>query len=977
MKKIPLLLLLSMFITGAAFSQENDHIFPAAASAKKNIDFDRQGFIINGKKTFLVSAGMEYARIPHQLWRDRLMRLKRDGFNCIEIYTFWNFHEPHEGQFDFLGDHDLDAFLKLVKQLGMYATVRVGPYYCAEWDFGGYPIWLHFKNNLVAREPNAEFEKYADRFFDKLIPIVSKNQINHGGAVVLVQLENEHDDGWGTLVPNEYFSHLQKKALSLGLQVPYFFSGLHHGGDPAGNGTKAFDDISRPNPWFTTEFWAVWYNYYGSSQKDADEFGRRTWKIIAHGGGGYNYYMAHGGTNFGYTNSDEDAASYDYGAAVGQTGDLRPIYYQFKRNALFARSFESILCNAADASSSYKKLTNDTLVRVYARHSDKGDIAFLDNHGKTAETLQINAGNHQLPAEGGITLAPGEIMPVVKNFKLSPEVTMDWAVTRILGISTEGNTHTLVVYGPSGSKGELQFSSVNAIHIVAGNQGFTTASKNTDLKITFNDVQPTIYTFKSGAATVRVIAVNTNLADYTWFTETNNKQYIVTGPEYLDSISVKNNRLQLVTEHFWARDKQSQVWVYSENGVKTLNVGKADIPHPQELHLEKWKASSASAAASTGFDDSKWLKGNAAPQMGADNDLSSYAWYRTGFKVNEAGDYIFRVRNGGDRATLYIDNIRVAAGKIPGSITLPQLKPGNHTLAVFTAHDGRNKLYNYYGPLEYKDSKGLSGNLVLQKDKPAFLTDWKIMNAADGTVTNNIPSFDQALPYKLGDDAFDKKKGYRWFQAVIPVSNEIIPKSLYVRELPAKSVIFINGKQITLPEDGAPGHFVLLTDLINPSQQNTLTIFIENKHDGHKQSLDNPAEVIINHKNDIVLSDWHMKGGPGNLLAINDWKPLAANNSFDRPEFYSNTFNVLPAGQAHVIWRVTFDGLGHGSIWVNGYNLGRYPEKIPVKSLYIPECWLQKGANHIIIFDEDGNKPDKVSIQAEQASSRDIHVLTL
>src|ERR1700761_3080540 len=287
--------------THQVWSQVNDHMFPAAPEAKKNINYDPKGFIINGKRTFLVSAGLEYARIPHQLWYDRLLRLKRDGFNCIEIYTFWNFHEPHEGQFDFSGDHDLDAFLKTVKKLGLYAIARVGPYYCAEWDSGGYPIWLRFKDNMVVRSPNAEFEKYMDRYFDKLIPIISSNQINKGGAVVLVQLENEHPASWGTNIPNDYFKHLQDKALSLGLKVPYFFSGLNHGNDPAGTRKLSLDEPGRPNPWFTTEFWSVWYNLYGSTQKDADTYGRRTWKIIARGGNGYNYYMAHGGTNFNYS----------------------------------------------------------------------------------------------------------------------------------------------------------------------------------------------------------------------------------------------------------------------------------------------------------------------------------------------------------------------------------------------------------------------------------------------------------------------------------------------------------------------------------------------------------------------------------------------------------------------------------------------------------------------------------------------------
>lgn len=213
-KYIALALLVLAFTTASLrlHAQVNDFMFPATQEAKKYIDFDARGFIINGKRTFLVSAGLEYARIPHQLWYDRLLRLKRAGFNCVEIYTFWNFHEPHEGQFKFSGDQDLNAFLKLVKQMGMYAIPRVGPYYCAEWDSGVYPIWLRFKDNMIVRSPDAQFERYMDRFFDKLLPIIANNQINKGGAVVLVQLENEHPASWGTNIPNEYFKHLQEKA---------------------------------------------------------------------------------------------------------------------------------------------------------------------------------------------------------------------------------------------------------------------------------------------------------------------------------------------------------------------------------------------------------------------------------------------------------------------------------------------------------------------------------------------------------------------------------------------------------------------------------------------------------------------------------------------------------------------------------------------------------------------------------------------
>src|SRR5260370_16537221 len=99
--------------------------------------------------------------------------------------------------------------------------------------------------------------------------------------------------------------------------------------------------------------------------------------------------MAHGGTNFGYTNNDEDAASYDYGAAVGQAGDLRPIYYSFKRMGWWARSFAEILENREDATQDWKGPVvdnagmipaggqTDTASTVTARHTPPPHVIFL------------------------------------------------------------------------------------------------------------------------------------------------------------------------------------------------------------------------------------------------------------------------------------------------------------------------------------------------------------------------------------------------------------------------------------------------------------------------------------------------------------------------------------------------------------------------------------------------------------------------
>jgi len=89
------------------------------------------------------------------------------------------------------------------------------------------------------------------------------------------------------------------------------------------------------------------------------------------------------------------------------------------------------------------------------------------------------------------------------------------------------------------------------------------------------------------------------------------------------------------------------------------------------------------------------------------------------------------------------------------------------------------------------------------------------------------------------------------------------------------------------------------------------------------------------------------------------------------PRFYKTTFSV-PIGQSYPIWRVVTTGLSRGSVWVNGHNLGRYPQNTPAPGVYIPECWLVPGKNTLVVFDENGARPDNVEIQPESAASRDI-----
>ncbi|CAK9177545.1 unnamed protein product [Ilex paraguariensis] len=70
------------------------------------------------------------------MWPDLIAKSKEGGADVIETYAFWNGHEPLRGQYNFEGEYDIVKFVKLVGSSGLYFFLRIGPYICAEWNFG-------------------------------------------------------------------------------------------------------------------------------------------------------------------------------------------------------------------------------------------------------------------------------------------------------------------------------------------------------------------------------------------------------------------------------------------------------------------------------------------------------------------------------------------------------------------------------------------------------------------------------------------------------------------------------------------------------------------------------------------------------------------------------------------------------------------------------------------------------------------------
>ena len=152
----------------------------------------RDNFYGDGKPIKIISGAFHYFRTVPEYWRDRLEKLKAMGCNTVETYIPWNMHEPEKGKFQFNGILDVERFVRLAQELGLYVILRPSPYICAEWEFGGLPAWLLRENGMRLRINYAPFIRHVEEYYRVLMPKLVPLQYTKGGPVILMQVENEY-----------------------------------------------------------------------------------------------------------------------------------------------------------------------------------------------------------------------------------------------------------------------------------------------------------------------------------------------------------------------------------------------------------------------------------------------------------------------------------------------------------------------------------------------------------------------------------------------------------------------------------------------------------------------------------------------------------------------------------------------------------------------------------------------------------------
>ena len=351
------------------------HAQQPPAQSMPPVTISGTNFTRAGQPFEIISGELHYARIPREYWRDRLRKAKALGLNTIQVYAFWNAHEPKPGAFDFTGNLDVAEFLREARDQNLYVLMRLGPYVCAEWDAGGFPSWLFEDPALHVRTTDPKFLAAAGNYLDHIGAELQPLLQSKGGPIIGFQIENEYGSygpraaqkGMGAdpeatrQAAHEYMAAIKQLFVHAGLGNEMFYTA--DGTDPEqmnmgelpgvfaaanfgpGEAKLSIPKIQRQRPdqpVMVGEYWDGWFDAWGEAHNATDaaqQLDEIKWFLSKNYS--FNLYMVHGGTTWGFLNGANfdsgpdghympETTSYDYDAPIDEAGRPTKKYFAFR-----------------------------------------------------------------------------------------------------------------------------------------------------------------------------------------------------------------------------------------------------------------------------------------------------------------------------------------------------------------------------------------------------------------------------------------------------------------------------------------------------------------------------------------------------------------------------------------------------------------------------------------------------------------------
>lgn len=441
-------------LAATGIEKDGYRIPPRRFPHPKRIRYDAQCLTIDGKDAFIYSGSFHYFRCPKELWRDRFQKIKDAGFNAVETYTPWNWHEREipKSPDDFSKItrlQDLDDWLTLAGEFGFYIIARPGPYICAEWDNGGFPLWLSALKKPATplhkegwmRSDDPVFLAWTKHWFDAVCPIIAKHQVTRQApgkpGVILVQVENEYDSAkFSDEIKISQIKSLAQFAHSGGIDVPLitcWTKQVRGSTDPVlrqifdccnfyprWNVSKELGtQISKlrreqPDaPLATTELQGGWLSVVGGKLSDQQDgltaaqiqniilFAWQMGETLS------NYYMLFGGTNFDDWGGYNITTTYDYDAPIREHGGVGERYQRVHALGRMVREHGAKLVRSQPVEIEVK--TTDGDVKIAERRATDGSCYIF-----------VRTDNHNAPRAGAAQVKEKDGAEFSFDYKLEP-----------------------------------------------------------------------------------------------------------------------------------------------------------------------------------------------------------------------------------------------------------------------------------------------------------------------------------------------------------------------------------------------------------------------------------------------------------------------------------------------------------------------------------------------------------------------------
>lgn len=896
------------------------------------VQFDADAVRIHGEPKLLLSASLFYFRIPRLLWKERMEQLKAYGYNSIDVYFPWNYHELREGEWDFTGERDVEAFLAAARDAGLWVIARPGPYICSEWDGGALPAYL-LAQGIEVRQNDPVFLSRVAAWFDRIMPLLKAFEAGEGGTVIAVQLDNELDF-YDCKDPEGYIGALRDLTLAHRISVPLFAcagqggllqaAGIAEGVAPTCN----FYPDNR-DPEFEQKVL-----HYGRLMEElgypllVTETNRAHYllrRLLGCGAKLLGPYLQVSGTDFGFTNATNNwgkplafmTSDYDFGGMISPEGHIRPEAYEGRLLGRLIEAYGSKLAEAkasgaADESLARTGQWNNIAGPYVLELKDGGRLLFLTNLDDEDKEIAL-ADSPAFILRGGRSLALPHHVPLA-----------GWGTEGTL----EHSTAELYFAKRASGKLALAFHTESAGQIQLSGEGFAEVeSENCRAGI------------RDGLLTIGF-----------------------DGTE--DAVCrAKNRNGELLTIIVHNKVKALYMDDMDEEGTAIFRSTEANGEDKKQFEMTKWQLSSLNGAEPMTSFESRQAREQAAYLEQCDI-YRGYAWYEAFVPLLGAGEAQgVLIKNGSDVISLYVDGHYAGTAVPGGSSRYVPLKeePKQGRLVARTEIWGHSNFDDSRLPgLKLHAMKGLTG-LTLVTKQHELSRNWSVYRAADRAIRPELTAeVDRKLwpVVNLGGWLSPDHPAFEYYRKSFTPGENADSWTLHFEGMQSMAKVFVDGNLAGEVHPFDP--YLDLSSYLTAGQQAELAIFLE-------RVIGLPAGRRAVMYEGVKATGWNISGAEEPELSAHAEAARSQSRDVQLPLLLEPGQTAWLYGTAANPengkgWRAVISGSGLKlTVFLEGRMVGRIwtpcEEGRPVitggspQSVYLPGVWFEKEGSVAILLE--------------------------